>query len=62
MEDQHKNSSKTAIETDYSAHQENPGPSKEAVEEKDDRSVGNTIKWVIAIAVLILVIAYFIFT
>lgn len=49
------------IETDYPEHKKNPGPAKEAVTEKDDQGAGNMIKWVIGIAVIVLIIAYFIF-
>ncbi|WP_028295457.1 hypothetical protein [Olivibacter sitiensis] len=49
------------IEKDYNAHQENPGPSEESIKEKDDKPVANTIKWVIAIAVIIMAIIYFFF-
>lgn len=60
MED-NSNSTKVKVETDYSAHEENPGPAKKALEEKNDKGVGNTIKWVILIAVIALAIAYFFF-
>lgn len=61
MEEDNSNSTKIKVETDYSSHEENPGPAKKAVEEKSDKRVGNTIKWVILIAVIALAIAYFFF-
>lgn len=61
MEEDKSNSTKIKVETDYSSHEENPGPAKKAVEEKSDKGVGNTIKWVILIAVIALTIAYFFF-
>lgn len=49
------------IENDYPHNQHNPRPSKPAVEEENDRPAGNTIKWVIIIAVVILLIVMFIY-
>lgn len=49
------------IENDYPHNQQNPGPSKPAVEEKNDRPAGNTIKWVIIVAVIVLLIVMFIY-
>lgn len=48
-------------EDDYEAHQADPAPAPEAVEEPNDRPAGNTIKWAIAIAIALLAIAYFVF-
>lgn len=56
MEDNNK------IEHDYPNHQQNPGPSKPAVEEESDRPAGNMIKWVIIVAVVIMLIVMFIFS
>lgn len=61
MEEHTSNSTKTKIETDYAAHEENPGPARPAVEEKDDKKVGYTIHWAIIVAVVALAIAYFLF-
>ena len=61
MEEDSSNKTETKIETDYSAHEENPGLPKVAIEEKNDRGVGNTIKWVILIAVIALALTYFFF-
>lgn len=61
MEEDTSNSSKTAIETNYAAHEENPGPARPAVKEKDDKKVGYTIRWVIIVAVVALAIVYLLF-
>lgn len=47
-------------EQDYNKHQRNPAPAPEALEEKDDKPAGNTIKWAIAIAIVVL-LAIFLF-
>ena len=49
------------VEHDYNAHQQNPGPSPEAVEEKDENGGGLALKWVIPIAVIALLIVWFFF-
>jgi len=61
MEEHNENSSKTRVETDYAAHEENPGPAKEAVEERNDKGASKVLNWAILIAVVILIIAYFLF-
>lgn len=58
MENYSENNKK--IETDYNAHQENPGPSEESITEKDDKNVGITLKWVIGIVILALIIVWFV--
>lgn len=45
-------------EQDYNSHQENPAPAPEALEEKDDKPAGNTIKWAITIAIVVLLIIF----
>ncbi len=45
-------------EQDYNAHQQNPDPAPEALEEKNDKPAGNTIKWAIVIAIIILMIIF----
>lgn len=47
------------VEQDYEAHKENPGPSLEAVTEKDDSSVGDVMKWLIPVLILLMLIIYF---
>lgn len=49
------------IETNYDANKENPGPSEEAVTQKNDKSAGNTMRWVIPVLIALLFIFYFIF-
>lgn len=46
------------IETDYNAHQENPGPSKEAVVEEDKKGAGQILKWIIPFLVIALAVIY----
>ena len=48
------------VEHDYNKHKHNPAPSEEAVNEKNDKSAGKTIHWVIPICVIILFIIYLI--
>lgn len=45
-------------EQDYNAHQQNPDPAPEALEEKNDKPAGNTIKWAIVIAIIVLGIIF----
>jgi len=49
------------VEHDYEKHENNPGPSPQAVEEYNDKGAGPTMKWIIPIAIIILAILYFIF-
>ena len=44
-----------AIETDYPKHEKNPGPSEEAVVEKDEEGAGKVLRWIIPLLVLVLV-------
>ncbi|GAA4778952.1 hypothetical protein GCM10023231_01990 [Olivibacter ginsenosidimutans] len=60
-EDNRKNSTKTTVETDYAAHEENPGPPKVAIEEKNDKGASNVMNWVILMVVIVLLIVYFLF-
>lgn len=46
------------VETNYDENKANPGPSEEAVTEKDDSTVGGTLKWVIGIIVVILLLLW----
>lgn len=52
---------KKPIETDYAKHEQNPGPSPQAVEEDNDKGAGPVMKWIIPIIVFILLIFWFIF-
>lgn len=56
-----KNSSKTKVEEDYSAHKENPGPSPQALDEKSDKGSGKLLFWTLFIIVMILTIAWLFF-
>ncbi|MFC5284391.1 hypothetical protein [Pedobacter alpinus] len=46
------------IEHDYNEHKENPGPSEEAVLEKNEKGAGQAMKWIIPIILVILFIVY----
>jgi len=56
-----ENSSRTEVEKNYKAHQENPGPAPEAFEEKGDEGSGRFLFVILGIIVLILVIAWIFF-
>ncbi len=48
------------VEEDYNKNKENnPAPSKEAITEKNDKSAGLSITWILVICVVILFIVYF---
>lgn len=49
------------FEDDYPHHQQNPGPSKQAFEETNDRPAGNMVKWVIILAIIILATIIFLY-
>jgi hypothetical protein len=49
------------IEHDYDKHKGDPGPSKEAVFEKNDKGAGPTLKWIIPIILVILFILWFVY-
>ncbi|PYF76798.1 hypothetical protein [Pedobacter nutrimenti] len=49
------------IETDYSKHQEDPGPSPQAVNEYDKNGAGPILKWIIPILVIALLIYWLIY-
>ena len=48
------------IEHDYNKHQENPGPSEEAVNEKNENGGGLALKWIIPICLVVLLVVYLI--
>lgn len=50
--------SKQPVEHDYEAHKENPAPSREAVEVKNDEKAGSTIKWILPAIVIVLIILW----
>ena len=49
------------IEDDYDHNQQNPGPSRESVEQKDDKPASKVLNWAIIIAVVILTIIFIIY-
>ena len=48
------------IETNYEAHASNPGPAP-TVNEPDNKGAGQAMKWIIPIAIIILLVLYFVF-
>jgi hypothetical protein len=48
------------IETNYKKHEQDPGPAP-TVKEKDENGAGLAMKWIIPIAVIVLIILWFIF-
>jgi hypothetical protein len=49
-----------AVETNYEAHKENPGPAP-TVNEPDNKGAGQAMKWIIPVIVVALLIVYFFF-
>lgn len=47
------------VEDNYPQHEQNPGPSPEAVNEDNDKGAGPVMKWLIPIIVVILLIYWF---
>lgn len=48
------------VETDYDAHKADPGPAP-TVNEPENDGAGPAMKWIIPIAIVILLIIYFVF-
>ena len=48
-------------EHDYNAHEQNLGPAKEVIEEKDEDRAGKAMKWIIPTLIIGLVIVWFVF-
>ena len=48
------------IETNYEEHQQNPGPSKEAVVEEDKNGASKVLKWILPVLVILLLIVWFV--
>lgn len=48
------------IEKDYPKHKRHPGPSEEAVVEKDENGAGKVLRWIIPTLIAILIICWFI--
>lgn len=55
-----KDLSPEPIETNYPQHKQHPGPSEEAVVEKDENGAGKVLRWIIPALVVILVVCWFI--
>ncbi len=53
-------SSPEPIETNYPEHKRHPGPSEEAVVEKDEDGAGKVLRWIIPALVVILLVCWFI--
>lgn len=49
------------VEHDYAKHEQDPGPSPQAVNEDNNKGAGPAMKWIIPILVIILAILYWIF-
>jgi hypothetical protein len=49
------------IEHNYDNHKADPGPSKEAVFEQNNKGAGPTLKWIIPIILVILFVLWFVF-
>lgn len=54
------NKSAPPVETNYKAHQENPGPAP-TVNEPDNKGAGQAMKWIIPIVIILLLIVYFVY-
>jgi hypothetical protein len=64
IDPQHRDDSNQApkpVETDYNKHADNPGPSPEAVHERNDKGAGPILKWIIPVLVVLLMIYWFVF-
>jgi hypothetical protein len=48
------------VEDDYAKHEQDPGPSPQAVEEYNNKGAGPVLKWILPVIVLILIIYWFI--
>lgn len=49
------------IEHNYPKHENDPGPSPQAVEEYNEKGAGPVMKWIIPILVIALLVYWFIF-
>ncbi|PST82961.1 hypothetical protein C7T94_10045 [Pedobacter yulinensis] len=56
---QHGEHTPPPVEHDYSKHENNPGPSKEAVEERNSNGAGSILKWIIPVLVIALLVWWF---
>jgi hypothetical protein len=46
------------VETGYEKHQQNPGPSKEAVVEDDKDGASKVLKWILPALVIVLILVW----
>ena len=46
-------------EENYPENQQNPGPPQEVLDEPNDKKAGKTVNWTIIIAIIILLVAFF---
>ena len=56
-----ENNSARPVEHDYAKHENDPGPSPQAVKEENDKGAGPVLKWIIPIIVIVLAIIYWIY-
>jgi len=52
---------KPVPEDDYAAHQQNPAPSPEAINERDDSPASKTIWIIVIVSIIVMTIIYFFF-
>jgi hypothetical protein len=48
------------VEHDYAKHEQDPGPSPQAVEEYNSNGAGPVLKWIIPLIVVLLLVYWFI--
>ncbi len=63
MENGHQtdNDGNIQAEENYAAHQHNPAPSPEAINERDDKPASYLLRWAIVIAIALLALIYVVF-
>jgi hypothetical protein len=49
------------VEHDYPKHEQDPGPSPQAVNEKNNKGAGPALNWILPILVIALIIIYWLF-
>ncbi|MCX2485650.1 hypothetical protein [Pedobacter sp. MR2016-24] len=47
------------VETDYAHHEQDPGPSPQAVNEDNNNGAGPVMKWIIPIIIVVMLIYWF---
>lgn len=58
---EHPETNHPPVETDYPKHEENPGPSPEAVNEDNGNGAGPVMKWLIPVLIIALLVYWFVF-